>query len=32
MSKGKKIAIWVGILGGGISYYIAYGYIAELMR
>jgi len=32
MSKTKKIVIWTAILGGGIAYYFAYGYIADAMR
>lgn len=32
MSRRKKIAIWVGIIGGGIAYWVAYGYIADAMR
>lgn len=32
MSRNKKIAIWVGIIGGGLGYYFAYGYIADMMR
>jgi len=32
MSKTKKIVIWAAILGGGITYYLAYGYIADAMR
>jgi len=28
----KNIAIWIGILGGGIGFFLFYGYVAELMR
>jgi hypothetical protein len=32
LSKTKKIAIWATILGGGLTYYMAYGHIADFMR
>jgi hypothetical protein len=32
MPKSKDIAIWIGILGGGIGFFFFYGVIAELMR
>ncbi len=32
ISRNKKIAIWVVIIGGGLAYYLAYGHIADLMR
>lgn len=28
----KNIAIWIGIIGGGIGFFFFYGYAAELMR
>ena len=28
----KNVAIWAAILGGGIGFYLFYGYVAELMR
>ncbi len=32
MGKAKNIAIWVGIIGGGIAFYFFYGIAAEFMR
>jgi hypothetical protein len=32
MPKRKDIAIWIGILGGGIGFFLFYGVAAELMR
>ncbi len=32
MGKAKNIAIWVGIIGGGIAFYFFYGVAAEFMR
>jgi len=28
----KNVAIWASILGGGIAFFIFYGYVADLMR
>jgi len=30
--KQKNIAIWVAIIGGGIAFYLFYGFAAEAMR
>jgi len=32
MTKLKNIAIWIGIIGGGIGFFFLYGYVADLMR
>jgi len=32
MAKIKNIAIWVGILGGGIAFFFLYGMVVDLMR
>jgi len=32
MASAKNIAIWVGIIGGGIAFYIFYGYVVDFMR
>ncbi len=32
MSRTKKIVIWAAILAGGLTYYLAYGHIADFMR
>ena len=32
MAKKQTIAIWVAIIGGGVGFFFAYGYAAELMR
>jgi len=28
----KNIAIWIGIIGGGIAFFIFYGIVAEMTR
>ena len=32
MSRAKKIVIWTLIIGSGLAYYFAHGYIADMMR
>jgi hypothetical protein len=32
MTKIRRIAIWVGIIGGGIAFFFAYGMLADFMR
>lgn len=32
MDRLKSIAIWIGIIGGGIAFYLFYGVAAEWMR
>ena len=32
VASAKNIAIWVGIIGGGIGFFFFYGFVAELMR
>lgn len=32
MSRAKRVAAWVAIIGGGIAFYFFYGYAADLMR
>jgi len=32
MVNKKNVGIWVAILGGGILFYLFYGYAAEFMR
>jgi hypothetical protein len=32
MASAKNIAIWVGIIGGGIAFFFFYGFAVDLMR
>ena len=32
VASAKNIAIWIGIIGGGVAFYLFYGIAADLMR